>query len=61
VSFTGFGFDYSGWPVIHPLTLLHLNPLLCLTLMMMMMMMMKKKKKTMSEASRRPPPYLFGA
>jgi hypothetical protein len=58
VSFTGFGFDYSGWPVIHPLTLLHLNPLLCLTLMMMKK---KKKKKTMSEASRRPPPYLFGA
>jgi hypothetical protein len=57
VSFTGFGFDYSGWPVIHPLTLLHLNPLLCLTLMMKK----KKKKKTMSEASRRPPPYLFGA
>jgi hypothetical protein len=58
VSFTGFGFDYSGWPVIHPLTLLHLNLLLCLTLMMKKK---KKKKKTMSEASRRPPPYLFGA
>jgi hypothetical protein len=51
-----------AWPVLHPLTLLHLNPLLRLTLMMMMMKKRKiKKKMMMSEASRRPPSHLFGA
>jgi hypothetical protein len=49
-----------AWSVLHSLTLLHLNPLLRLTLMMMMMMKRKiKKKKMMSEASRRPPSHLF--
>jgi hypothetical protein len=46
----------------HPhLTLLHLIPLLQLTLMMLKVKRVENKMKTMSEASRRPPRHLFGA
>jgi hypothetical protein len=45
--------------VLHPLTLLHLNPLLRLTLMMKKKKRKVKKKTVMSEATRRPLPHLF--
>jgi hypothetical protein len=57
VSLSSFGFEVA-WPVFHPLTLLHLNPILRLTLMMMKKKRKAKKMMT-SEASRRPPPHFL--
>jgi hypothetical protein len=45
----------------HPLTLLHLIPLLRLTLMMIKEKKAANKMKTMSKASQRPHQYIFGA
>jgi hypothetical protein len=60
MSFSGFGFDYGDMAVHHPLTLLHLSPLLRPSLMMMKKKRKVKKRTTMNRASRRPPRLLFG-
>jgi hypothetical protein len=50
-----------AWAVHHPLTLLHLSPLLRSTLMMMKKKRKEKKRMMTNRASRRPLQHLFGA